>query len=79
MSISRVVGTLAGFVSPKRSTRFVQCSEKRDLSPARDTHTVVSRFQKRKDSRPGHFFGFAFFTANFLSPFFALLPRSRTL
>jgi hypothetical protein len=26
-----------------------------------------------------HFFGFAFFTADFLAPFFALLPRSRTL
>jgi len=24
-------------------------------------------------SRQGHFFGFAFFTANFLAPFFALL------
>jgi hypothetical protein len=29
--------------------------------------------------RQGHFFGFAFFTADFLAPFFALLPRSRTL
>ncbi len=26
-----------------------------------------------------HFFGFAFFTADFLTPFFALLPCSRTL
>ena len=30
-------------------------------------------------SRQGHFFGFAFFTADFFAPFFALLPRSRTL
>jgi hypothetical protein len=29
--------------------------------------------------RQGHFFGFAFFTAELLAPFFALLPRSRTL
>lgn len=27
----------------------------------------------------GHFFGFAFFTADFFARFFALLPRSRTL
>jgi predicted cobalt transporter CbtA len=27
-------------------------------------------------SRQGHFFGFAFFTANFLAPFFALLFES---
>ncbi len=33
----------------------------------------------RRFSRQGHFFGFAFFTADFLAPFFALLPRSRTL
>jgi hypothetical protein len=33
----------------------------------------------RCGSRQGHFFGFAFFTADFLAPFFALLPRSRTL
>jgi hypothetical protein len=30
-------------------------------------------------SRQGHFFGFGFFTADFLAPFFALLLRSRTL
>ena len=29
-------------------------------------------------SRAGHFRGFVFFTADFLAPFFALLPRSRT-
>jgi predicted cobalt transporter CbtA len=27
-------------------------------------------------SRPGHFFGFAFFTADFLAPFFGLLFES---
>jgi hypothetical protein len=32
------------------------------------------------EGRPhGQFFGFAFFTADFLAPFFALLPRSRIL
>jgi len=30
-------------------------------------------------SREDHFFGFTFFTADFVAPFFALLPRSQTL
>jgi hypothetical protein len=43
-------------------------------------HLAHNPFQSgRISSRPGHFFGFAFFTADFLAPFFALpfpLPRS---
>jgi hypothetical protein len=69
----------------KRSTRFDQRSMTRGLSPTRERHAAVSCFSKTKKgealswslfaegSRQGHFFGFAFFTADFLAAFFALL------
>lgn len=40
---------------------------------------VATAARPRGVALRGHFFGFAFFTADFLAPFFALLPRSRTL
>ena len=40
---------------------------------------VASAARPRGVALRGHFFGFAFFTADFLAPFFARLPRSRTL
>jgi hypothetical protein len=53
---------------------FVQRSVECDLSPAGERHLAVSRFSKtKKKSRAGRFFGFAFFTADFLALFFALL------
>jgi len=62
----------------ERSTRFVQRSRKRGLSPTGDRHTAVSHLTQKKpeDSRQDHFFGFAFFTADFLASFFALLFES---
>jgi hypothetical protein len=41
---------------------------------------MLRRREKRKGQKGRKdFFGFVFFTADFLAPFFALLPRSRTL
>jgi len=47
----------------ERSTRFVQRSRKRGLSPTGDRHTAVSHLteEKPEDSRQDHFFGFALY------------------
>ena len=84
MSILRAVSTLVVFVvlealHPIRSTQH----EAWPVSSAWKAHCgfAINLKMERKPqlalfaegSRQGHFFGFVFFTADFLAPFFALL------
>jgi hypothetical protein len=52
----------------ERSTRFVQRSRKRGLSPTGDRHSAVSHFSKTKTKN-----SYTRLTADFFAPFFALL------
>jgi hypothetical protein len=84
----RAVGTLIGFVSSRNvPLASFKHSVTRGLSPTREKHAAVSRLTQKMESkrqlaalslfaegsRQGHFFGFAFFAADFLAAFFAPL------
>lgn len=63
----------------------MQRGVKRQLSPVRERQSAVFGFAPKRNvtrqrldlncGRTDYFFGFACFTADFVAPFFALLPR----